>query len=110
MIFTTPEQALTFVSKHLQAITETLFEPEEDACKYIAAWIVSKKGDKDSQTLLKTLRYLSSEMDSGSEFVMLDDVLESDLFELGDFDNDEESDRYTLAFKNNQERLGLYLD
>jgi hypothetical protein len=111
MIFTTPEQAMTFVSKNLQAITETLFEPQEDACKYIAAWIVSKQGNRDTQTIINVLKYFSREMDSGSEFVSLDAVLESDAFELGEFyDDDEESDRYALEFKKNQERLGLYLE
>jgi hypothetical protein len=111
MVFTTPQQALTFVSKNLQAITETLSEPQEDACKYIAAWAVSKQGNRDIQTITNVLKYFSRNMDSGSEFVSLDDVLESDAFELGEFyDDDEESDRYALEFKKNQERLGLYLD
>ena len=111
MVFTTPQQALTFVSKNLQAITETLSEPQEDACKYIAAWVVSKQGNRDIQTITNVLKYFSRNMDSGSEFVSLDDVLESDAFELGEFyDDDEESDRYALEFKKNQERLGLYLD
>ncbi len=111
MIFTTPEQALTFVTKNLQAITETLFEPQEDACKYIAAWIVSKQGNRDVQTITNVLRYFSRNMDSGSEFVTLDDVRESDAFELGEFyGDDEESDRYALEFQKNVERLGLFLD
>lgn len=108
--YSTPEQALLFVSKNLQSITETLFEPAEDACKYIAAWIVSKQGNKDSQTILNVLRYFSRNLDSGCEYISLDDVLESDAFELGEFDDDEESDRYALEFKKNQERLGLHLD
>jgi hypothetical protein len=110
MVFTTPQQALTFVSKNLQAITETLFEPQEDACKYIAAWAVSKQGNRDIQNITNVLKYFSRNMDSGSEFVSLDDVLESDAFELGEFYDDEESDRCALEFKKNQERLGLYLD
>jgi len=69
MIFTTLEQALTYVTKNLQAITETLFEPQEEACKYIAAWIVSKQGVRDVQTIKNVLRFFSREMDSGSEFV-----------------------------------------
>jgi hypothetical protein len=41
----------------------------------------------------------------------MDDVLSSDVFDLGEFfDDDEESDRCALAFKRNQEQLGLYLD
>jgi hypothetical protein len=111
MIFTTPEQALTYVSKNLQGITETLFPPQEEACKYIAAWIVSKQGERDIQTIRNVLKWFSREMDSGSEFVMLQDVLESDAFDLGEFyDDDEESDRYGLIFQQNCERLGLYLD
>jgi hypothetical protein len=107
MIFSTPEQALTFVSQHLQSITETLFEPDENACKYIAAWIVTKKGSRDSQTLRDTLKFFSREMDSGSEFVLLVDVLETDLFSLGEFyDDEEEEERYVVEFRKNLERLG----
>jgi hypothetical protein len=111
MQFTSLSQAMTFVSKNLQSITETLFEPDEDACKYIAAWIMSKQGARDRQTIVNVLRYFSREMDSHAERVRLEDVLESDAFDLGEFfDDDEESDRYALEFKKNQELIGLYLN
>jgi hypothetical protein len=57
--FTTLEQALEYVSDHFQEITETLFEPDMDACKYVAAWIVSKQGNRDIQTIRNVLRYFS---------------------------------------------------
>jgi len=88
--FTTLEQALEYVSDHFQEITETLFEPDMDACKYVAAWIVSKQGNRDIQTIRNVLRYFSRNMDSGSERVNRSDVLESDAFELGEFFDDED--------------------
>jgi hypothetical protein len=111
MQFTTLSQAMTFVTQNLQSITETLFEPDEDACKYIAAWIMSKQGARDKTTVTNVLQVFSQELDSGTERVTMDDVLSSDAFDLGEFfDDDEESDRYALEFKRNQEQLGLYLD
>ncbi len=109
--FQTLPEALKFVTKNLQAITETLFEPDPQACKYIAAWIMSKQGARDRQTITNMLKCFSREMDSHAEWVGLADVLESDVFDLGEFyDDDEESDRYALVFKKNQEQLGLFLD
>ncbi len=108
--FTTPEQALKYVSAHFQEITETLFEPDMDACKYVAAWIVSKQGNRDVQTIRNVLKYFSRNMDSHAERVGLTDVLESDAFELGEFfDDDDESDKYALEFQRNLNRLGLVL-
>jgi len=111
MQFTSLSQAMTFVSKNLQSITETLFEPDEDACKYIAAWIMSKQGKRDRQTIVNVLNYFSRGMDSHADRVGMEDVLESDAFDLGEFfDDDEESDRYALEFKKNRELIGLFLD
>jgi hypothetical protein len=79
-----------------------------EACKYIAAWIVSKKGDRSVETIKKVLKCFSEEMDS--DFVSLKEVLETDIFELGDFDDDDESDRFGLEMKKNYEKLGLDLE
>jgi hypothetical protein len=79
----------------------------DEAMRYVAAWLVCKQGEKDEDILIWALRHLERWVGTTNNQVTLRDVIESEMFELGEFYEDEERIPYVRRFHETLSRLGI---
>jgi|688.fasta_scaffold301955_3 hypothetical protein len=78
----------------------------DDALHYIAAWLVCKQGQRDEEILHWALRHLERWVGVDSQ-VTLKDVIQSEMFELGEFYQEEDCIPYVRRFHETLNRLGI---
>ena len=79
----------------------------DNALKYLWAWWVSRQAQPSKEEVRDLFSVFLSELEPEQDTISLVDVQSTDVFNLGEFDDDEESDVYATTFQNNLRAIGV---
>jgi hypothetical protein len=79
----------------------------DNALKYLWAWWVSRQVQPSKEEARDLFSIFLSELEPEQDTINLVDVQSTDVFNLGEFDDDEESDVYATTFQNNLRAIGV---
>lgn len=79
----------------------------EEALKYLWAWWVSRQSQPSKEEVRDLFSAFLNELEPRQVMITLEDVQQSDLFSLGEFEDDDESDFYAVIFQDNLRAIGV---
>lgn len=103
----TLSQAIRLVQDN-QTIVHTALTDE--AVRYIAAWLICKQEPRDEETLQWVLRQLERWVKNKVTEINLQDIIDSELFDLGEFYIEDEQIPYIRRFHETLNRLGIEIE
>jgi|LakMenEpi03Aug12_release.lakeMendotaPanAssembly.Ray.scaffolds.fasta_scaffold163963_5 hypothetical protein len=103
-VIPTFESTSTFFQKMARANNRRM---TEDVLKYLWAWWVSRQTQPSKEEVRDLFSFFLGELKTGQDTIALVDVQETDIFNLGEFDDDEESEVYATTFQANLRTIGV---